>query len=255
MLSKILCTSQALSAEVVDFEWLIQDYSTCQDIGEIMFHNSGSTHLSGRFHHCRWILIQGQPIMHSKHFFAGIIWFGKCMREVSLDTFGQDKNITCVEDWFYWLNVKRIVSKVVSHCQVCQFAQDRTQDYTLLSIPSAPRDHLSMDFILGLLCTHRKHDYILVVVDKFSKTGHFIPCSKTADASHMAHLFFGEIMCLHGLSKSIVSDKDVCFTSHFWRTLWKKMGTALKFSTAYHPQIDGQTEVVNHSLGDLLRCF
>jgi transposase InsO family protein len=68
-------------------------------------------------------------------------------------------------------------------------------------------------------------------------------------------LYFSEIVKLYGLPKTIVSDRDVCFTSHFWRTLWHMVGTKLKFSAAYHPQTDGQTEVVNHSLGNLLRCL
>ena len=76
---------------------------------------------------------------------------------------------------------------------------------------------------------------------------------KTADDSHVACLFFREIVCLHGLLKSIVSDGDIRFTSHFWRTIWKKIGTALKFSTVYHAQTNGQTEIVNRS--DLLRCL
>ena len=110
-----------------------------------------------------------------------------------------------------------------------------------------------MNFILGLPRTLKKHDYILVVIDRFSKIGHFISCNETTDASHVAHLFFREIMRLHGLLKSIVADNYVRFTSHFWRTLWKKLGIVLKFSTACYPQTYGQTEIVNHSLSDLLR--
>jgi len=83
---------------------------------------------------------------------------------------------------------------------------------------------------------------------------HFIPCSKMTDASHVAHLFFREIVRLHGLPKSIVFDRDVRFTNYFWQTLWKKVCT-LKFFTTYHPQTDGQTEVVNCNLSDLLRCL
>ena len=84
---------------------------------------------------------------------------------------------------------------------------------------------------------------------------HVIACKKTNDATNIANLFFSEIVKLHGLPLSIVSDRDTKFVGLFWRTLWKKLGTNLSFSSAYHPQNDGQAEVVNRSLGNILRSL
>ena len=109
-----------------------------------------------------------------------------------------------------------------------------------------------MDFITGLLITWRQHDSIMVVVEKLTKAAHFIPVKSTHKIDDIAKIFVRDIFKLHGLPKAIVFDLDVKFNSNFWKGLFAYLGTKLNFSTAYHPQIDGQTKRVNQVLEDML---
>nr|AAX95912.1 retrotransposon protein, putative, Ty3-gypsy sub-class [Oryza sativa Japonica Group]ABA92473.1 retrotransposon protein, putative, Ty3-gypsy subclass [Oryza sativa Japonica Group] len=123
-----------------------------------------------------------------------------------------------------------------------------------LKIPEWKREEIGMDFITGLPRTSSGHDSIWVIVDRLTKVAHFIPVKTTYSGSRLAELFMARIVCLHGVPKKIVSDRGSQFTSKFWKKLQEEMGSKLNFSTAYHPQIDGQTERVNQILEDMLRA-
>jgi hypothetical protein len=172
--------------------------------------------------------------------------------------FGHDKMFAKLSESYFWPGMRADVKKFVDRCRICQHSKGRKQNaglYQPLLIPERPWEAISMDFVLGLSRMQRGVDSIFVVVDRFSKMAHFVPCQKTSNATHIANVFFKEVVRLHGLPRSIVSDRDTKFIGHFWRTLWKKLGTNLAFSSSYHPQTDRQTEVVKRSIEDLLRSL
>ena len=119
--------------------------------------------------------------------------------------------------------MKRDVERACARCITYRQAKSRVLPhglYTPLPVPSALWVYISMDFVLGLPRSRNGRDSIFVVVDRFSKMAHFISCHKTDDATHFANLFFREIIRLHGVPRSIVSDRDVKFLSYFWKVLW-----------------------------------
>jgi transposase InsO family protein len=111
-----------------------------------------------------------------------------------------------------------------------------------------------MDFIVGLPHIHDGYESIWVIVDMLAKVAHFIPVKITYSRTQFAELHMSRIVCLHGVPKKIVSDRGTQFTSCFWKRLHESMDTKLNFSSAYHPQTDGQTERTNKVLENMLRA-
>jgi len=131
----------------------------------------------------------------------------------------------------------------VASCLVCQKAKIEHQrpGGTLepLDIPQWKWDSISMDFVTHLLRSVRGHDSIWVIVDRLTQCVHFLPINQKMSLDKLAELYVREIVILHGVLASIVSDRDPRFTSRFWQSLQNALGTQLRMSSAYHPQTDG----------------
>jgi hypothetical protein len=158
----------------------------------------------------------------------------------------------------WWYGLKRDVVAHVAMYDVCQRVKAEHQRPTgllyPLKIPEWKWEEIGMDFITGLPSTQKGYDAIWVIVDRLTKVAHFIPVKTTYKESQLAELYMAWIMSLHGVPKKIVSDRGSQFTSRFWKSFHEKMDKKLKFSSAYHPQTDGQTERTNQVLEDMLRA-
>ncbi|GJP62544.1 hypothetical protein CLOP_g19600 [Closterium sp. NIES-67] len=169
-----------------------------------------------------------------------------------------NKTLTGIAKHYYWPHMADDVQKFITSCTTCQRMKSSKQKKAgllhPLPVPEQPWQVVSLDFITGLLTTTSGHDAILVVIDKFSKMGHFIPTHTTARTEETARLFVRYIISQHGISTTLISDRDPKFTSIFWKELMSLLGTKLAMSSAYHPQTDGQTERLNQIVEQLLRA-
>jgi hypothetical protein len=172
---------------------------------------------------------------------------------------GYQKTIVAVKSQYYWLGMKKEVADFIAKCLECQKVKATHRHPTSLlqplPIPELKWEVVTMDFITKLPRTYKNHDSIMVVVDKLTKVAHFIPVKFTHKTTNLADVYMREIARLHGIPKTIVSDRDLKFTSKFWKGLFNGFETNLNFSTTYHLESDGQTERVNQVIEDMLRMY
>ncbi|MCO5560051.1 hypothetical protein L7F22_013657 [Adiantum nelumboides] len=172
---------------------------------------------------------------------------------------GINKTYRLLSATYFWPQMQQDVIKYVKACHSCQIMKASKQLpqglLQPLPVPKERWESISMDFITTLPRTTKGNAQILVIVDRFSKMAHFIPCKKAASAPDIASLFVQHIFRIHGLPRSIISDRDPKFTGHFLTSLFKSLDTNLLFNSAYHPQTDGQTERVNQTLKEMLRHY
>ena len=170
---------------------------------------------------------------------------------------GKDKTIEQVKRRFYWPGMDAVIQLYVTSCDACQRNKPSQQApmglLQPLPIPSRPWQQVSMDLITALPKSRTGNDAIVVFVDKLTKMVHYVATTTNVTAPQLATLFMREVVRLHGVPESILSDRDPRFTAKFWRAFWGQLGTTLTMSTAYHPQTDGQTERANRTLEEMLR--
>ena len=159
---------------------------------------------------------------------------------------------------YWWPGMKRDCVKYVERCLTClKVKAEHQKPYGKvqpLDIPVWKWEKITMDFITKLPRTKRKNDAIWVIVDRLTKSAHFIPIRENMPVDKLAKIYVNEIVARHGVPISIVSDRDGRFTSNFWKSFQEELGTKLHMSTAFHPQTDGQSERTIQTLEDMLRA-
>ncbi|GJW38800.1 putative reverse transcriptase domain-containing protein [Tanacetum coccineum] len=171
---------------------------------------------------------------------------------------GADKMYYDLRDMYWWPGMKKEIAIYVSKCLTCaKVKAEHQRPSGLLQQPEIPEwkwEKIAMDFITKLPRSSSGHDAIWVIVDRLTKSAHFLAIREDYSMEKLARLYIDEIVARHGVPTSIISDRDGRFTSRFWQTMQKALGTRLDMSTAYHPQMDGQSERIIQMLEDMLRA-
>ena len=159
---------------------------------------------------------------------------------------------------YWWPKMKKEVAEFISKCLTCQQVKAEHQApvglLKPLTIPVWKWERITMDFVIGLPRTQKGNDAIWIIVDRLTKSAHFLPIRWGCSLDQLAEMYVKKVVRLRGIPVSIVSDRDPRFTSRFWESFQTAMGTRLHFSTAFHPQTDGQSERTIQTLEEMLRA-
>ncbi|GJS77795.1 putative reverse transcriptase domain-containing protein [Tanacetum coccineum] len=171
---------------------------------------------------------------------------------------GSDKMYQDLKKLYWWPNMQAEIASYVSKCLTCTKVKAEYQKPSgLLVQPVIPVwkwENITMDFVTKLPKTSTGQDIIWVIVDRLTKSAHFLPMKETDSMEKLMRQYLMEVVLRHGVPVSIISDRDSNFTSHFWKSLNEALGTQLDISTAYHPQTDGQSERTIQTLEDMIRA-
>ena len=172
--------------------------------------------------------------------------------------YGEQRTGEYLRHWYWWAQMAKSVRDFCKTCEVCQ--QTKTLNAKpmgrlhSLPIPRRPWDSIGMDFV-GPFPTSKGYDYLWVVICRLISMVHLIPVTTKITASELSWKYLREVVRLHGLPSSIVSDRDSKFTSRWWKELHRVLGAKLLMSTSFHPQTDGQTERAIRNVGQILRTI
>ncbi|GJY95943.1 putative reverse transcriptase domain-containing protein [Tanacetum coccineum] len=171
---------------------------------------------------------------------------------------GSDKMYQDLKKLYWWPNMKAKIATYVSKCLTCAKVKIEYQKPSgLLVQPEIPQwkwENITMDFVTKLPKMATGQDTIWVIIDHLTKSAHFLPMREDDTLAKLTRQYLKEVVSKHGVPVSIISDRDGKFTSHFWKSLNKALGTRLDMSTAYHPETDGQSERTIQTLEDMLRA-